>query len=357
MASQMTAGTIDLRYQQLTFRILDEMIEQLDTAYRAHTDVDGWSGSREAAILVVDIKGRILGYAQTPSLDGDPDIQRLPPRHAIVATSAPIAPGTMLWPLLISGAIENHLIEIDSEIPSPMELFIGRKIINGFPVSGASLSPHSVLREQSNTSVVALIQDFGWSAATQFLTELGFNEQGGLELAPDSVTKPRWDRPMSERERRRYALPSLSLGLDFHCNLVSLTQAYLYLISGKSAHLHWHPSNLKPQMVGASLSNKTVEFGRALRIGRPYEGFHSEWRSGLDAAGVDHRMIGGHSGTNYFGITAHDTCLTFGPPDDPQLLCVTFARRPPGLEYSSSGGALPVALASARLLSEAMSMR
>ncbi len=210
----------------------------LDAAIQARTEtVLGQVGQkyrpRGATAMVMDPRsGQVLALANWPRVDGN-DVGEAPAyARQNRAVAANYEPGSTFKPFTVAGALEEKLIEPQSEFDLPPTLQVAdREIKESHPRGQVTLTVGDILAQSSNVGSVKIGMELGPERFDRWVRRFGFGKGTNVDLPGEAtgiVPKP--------SQYSGSSMGNLPIGQGIAVTPVQMATAYSAIANGGVAH-------------------------------------------------------------------------------------------------------------------------
>ncbi len=311
----------------------------LDAAIQARTEaVLGGVGQRYrprgATAMVMDPRsGEVLALANWPRVDanGVGDAPAYARQNRAVAAN--YEPGSTFKAFTVAGALEEKLIEPESEFDLPPSLKVAdREIKEAHPRGAVTLTVADILAQSSNVGSVKIGMELGPERFDDWIRRFGFGRATGVDLPGEAtgiVPRP--------RQYSGSSMGNLPIGQGLAVTPVQMAAAYSAIANGGAART--------PYVVrGAGRRGRRVLARRtADRVSRMLEGVLGPGGTAQEAKVKGYRLAG-KTGTaekadprgGYFKDKFVASFIGYAPVGAPRLLVAVMVDEPKGDSFGGT---------------------
>lgn len=231
--------TIDANIQRLTEEELEIACEK-------------WNPLSATAVVMDPMTGEVLAMANSPTFDPNHFKKYPPSARRNLAITDSYEPGSLMKPIVISGAFEHGLAKPDEVIPCEH----GDAVIEGRRLSDThehgNLTISDIIAQSSNIGMAKVGLRMGNERMYRYLKQFNFGAKTGIELPGEigGVFHPlkQWSK--------KYSLISISIGHEIAVTPLQFITAFCCLPNGGQL--------IRPKIVKAAISNdnKRKEYSR-----------------------------------------------------------------------------------------------
>ena len=196
--------TIDSNIQYIAYKYLVEAIKNND-------------GSGGTVIVLDNTSREVLALASYPSYNPNNPMRSIKKNRAFLES---YEPGSIVKPLALAGAIENNLIEIDTEMELPIKIEIGGNIINDRKEYG-KLKAFEVIKESSQVGATQISFLLGADRLIENYKNFGFTKPININFPSSSFGEINSRDQMSDIE-----IATLGYGYGLSATPFQISQAY-----------------------------------------------------------------------------------------------------------------------------------
>lgn len=196
--------TIDSNIQYIAYKNLVEAIKNND-------------GSAGTVIVLDNATREVLALASYPSYNPNNPMRSIKKNRAFLES---YEPGSIVKPLALAGAIENNLIEIDTEMELPIKIEIGKNIINDRKVYG-KLKAFEIIKESSQVGATQISFLLGADRLIENYKNFGFTKPISINFPSSSFGEINSRDEMSDIE-----IATLGYGYGLTATPFQISQAY-----------------------------------------------------------------------------------------------------------------------------------
>ncbi|BBO16715.1 cell division protein FtsI/penicillin-binding protein 2 [Candidatus Brocadia pituitae] len=231
--------TIDANIQRLTEEELEIACEK-------------WNPLSATAVVMDPMTGEVLAMANVPTYDPNHFRKYSPAARRNLAITDSYEPGSLMKPLVISGAFEHGVTKPDEIIfcEHGKAVIEGRKLSDTHPHGDLTIS--DIIAQSSNIGMAKVGMRMGNEKMYRYLKQFNFGEKTGIEL-PGEINGV--FHPLKQWSKK-YSLISVSIGHEIAVTPLQFITAFCCLPNGGQ----W----IRPKVVKATISNdnKTKEYYR-----------------------------------------------------------------------------------------------
>ena len=196
--------TIDSNIQYIAYKNLVEAIKNND-------------GSSGTVIVLDNTTREVLALASYPSYNPNNPMRSIKKNRAFLES---YEPGSIVKPLALAGAIENNLIEIDTEMELPIKIEIGKNIINDRKEYG-KLKAFEIIKESSQVGATQISFLLGADRLIENYKNFGFTKPISINFPSSSFGEINSRDEMSDIE-----IATLGYGYGLTATPFQISQAY-----------------------------------------------------------------------------------------------------------------------------------
>lgn len=196
--------TIDSNIQYIAYKYLVEAIKNND-------------GSAGTVIVLDNTSREVLALASYPSYNPNNPMRSIKKNRAFLES---YEPGSIVKPLALAGAIENNLIEIDTEMELPIKIEIGRNIINDRKEYG-KLKAFEIIKESSQVGATQISFLLGADRLIENYKNFGFTKPISINFPSSSFGEINSRDDISDIE-----IATLGYGYGLTATPFQISQAY-----------------------------------------------------------------------------------------------------------------------------------
>ena len=196
--------TIDSNIQYIAYKYLVEAIKNND-------------GSAGTVIVLDNTSREVLALASYPSYNPNNPMRSIKKNRAFLES---YEPGSIVKPLALAGAIENNLIEIDTEMELPIKIEIGKNIINDRKEYG-KLKAFEIIKESSQVGATQISFLLGADRLIENYKNFGFTKPISINFPSSSFGEINSRDEMSDIE-----IATLGYGYGLTATPFQISQAY-----------------------------------------------------------------------------------------------------------------------------------
>ena len=196
--------TIDSNIQYIAYKNLVEAIKNND-------------GSAGTVIVLDNTTREVLALASYPSYNPNNPMRSIKKNRAFLES---YEPGSIVKPLALAGAIENNLIEIDTEMELPIKIEIGKNIINDREEYG-KLKAFEIIKESSQVGATQISFLLGADRLIENYKNFGFTKPISINFPSSSFGEINSRDEMSDIE-----IATLGYGYGLTATPFQISQAY-----------------------------------------------------------------------------------------------------------------------------------
>ena len=196
--------TIDSNIQYIAYKNLVEAIKNND-------------GSAGTVIVLDNTTREVLALASYPSYNPNNPMRSIKKNRAFLES---YEPGSIVKPLALAGAIENNLIEIDTEMELPIKIEIGKNIINDREEYG-KLKAFEIIKESSQVGATQISFLLGAERLIENYKNFGFTKPISINFPSSSFGEINSRDEMSDIE-----IATLGYGYGLTATPFQISQAY-----------------------------------------------------------------------------------------------------------------------------------
>ena len=196
--------TIDSNIQYIAYKNLVEAIKNND-------------GSAGTVIVLDNTTREVLALASYPSYNPNNPMRSIKKNRAFLES---YEPGSIVKPLALAGAIENNLIEIDTEMELPIKIEIGKNIINDRKEYG-KLKAFEIIKESSQVGATQISFLLGADRLIENYKNFGFTKPISINFPSSSFGEINSRDEMSDIE-----IATLGYGYGLTATPFQISQAY-----------------------------------------------------------------------------------------------------------------------------------
>ncbi len=196
--------TIDSNIQYIAYKYLVEAIKNND-------------GSAGTVIVLDNTSREVLALASYPSYNPNNPMRSIKKNRAFLES---YEPGSIVKPLALAGAIENNLIEIDTEMELPIKIEIGKNIINDREEYG-KLKAFEIIKESSQVGATQISFLLGADRLIENYKNFGFTKPISINFPSSSFGEINSRDEMSDIE-----IATLGYGYGLTATPFQISQAY-----------------------------------------------------------------------------------------------------------------------------------
>ena len=196
--------TIDSNIQYIAYKYLVEAIKNND-------------GSAGTVIVLDNTTREVLALASYPSYNPNNPMRSIKKNRAFLES---YEPGSIVKPLALAGAIENNLIEIDTEMELPIKIEIGKNIINDRKEYG-KLKAFEIIKESSQVGATQISFLLGADRLIENYKNFGFTKPISINFPSSSFGEINSRDEMSDIE-----IATLGYGYGLTATPFQISQAY-----------------------------------------------------------------------------------------------------------------------------------
>lgn len=231
--------TIDANIQRLTEEELEIACEK-------------WNPLSATAVVMDPMTGEVLAMANVPTYDPNYFRKYSPSARRNLAITDSYEPGSLMKPLVISGAFEHGVTKPDEIIfcEHGKAVIEGRRLSDTHPHGNLTIS--DIIAQSSNIGMAKVGMRMGNEKMYRYLKQFNFGEKTGIEL-PGEINGV--FHPLKQWSKK-YSLISVSIGHEIAVTPLQFITAFCCLPNGGQ----W----IRPKVVKATISNdnKTKEYYR-----------------------------------------------------------------------------------------------
>ncbi len=231
--------TIDANIQRLTEEELEIACEK-------------WNPLSATAVVMDPMTGEVLAMANVPTYDPNHFRKYSPSARRNLAITDSYEPGSLMKPLVISGAFEHGEAKPDEIIfcEHGKAVIEGRRLSDTHPHGNLTIS--DIIAQSSNIGMAKVGMRMGNEKMYRYLKQFNFGEKTGIEL-PGEINGV--FHPLKQWSKK-YSLISVSIGHEIAVTPLQFITAFCCLPNGGQ----W----IRPKVVKATISNdnKTKEYYR-----------------------------------------------------------------------------------------------
>ncbi len=231
--------TIDANIQRLTEEELEIACEK-------------WNPLSATAVVMDPMTGEVLAMANVPTYDPNHFRKYSPSARRNLAITDSYEPGSLMKPLVISGAFEHGVTKSDEIIfcEHGKAVIEGRRLSDTHPHGNLTIS--DIIAQSSNIGMAKVGMRMGNEKMYRYLKQFNFGEKTGIEL-PGEINGV--FHPLKQWSKK-YSLISVSIGHEIAVTPLQFITAFCCLPNGGQ----W----IRPKVVKATISNdkKTKEYYR-----------------------------------------------------------------------------------------------
>lgn len=231
--------TIDANIQRLTEEELEIACEK-------------WNPLSATAVVMDPMTGEVLAMANVPTYDPNYFRKYSPSARRNLAITDSYEPGSLMKPLVISGAFEHGVTKPDEIIfcEHGKAVIEGRRLSDTHPHGNLTIS--DIIARSSNIGMAKVGMRMGNEKMYRYLKQFNFGEKTGIEL-PGEINGV--FHPLKQWSKK-YSLISVSIGHEIAVTPLQFITAFCCLPNGGQ----W----IRPKVVKATISNdkKTKEYYR-----------------------------------------------------------------------------------------------
>jgi cell division protein FtsI (penicillin-binding protein 3) len=293
-------------------------------------DVGSAYHPRGASALVVDPNtGAVLAMANWPAVDANGWPEASPAARQNRAASMSYEPGSTFKPFTVAGALEEGIVEPDTELTLPPTIRVAdRTIHESHPRGTVQLSVAEILAQSSNVGTVKVGLRLDAERFDRWIRAFGFGASTGTELpgeAPGIVPRP--------GEYYGSSMGNLPIGQGLSVTPLQMVQAYTAIANGgvmRAPHV----------LAGQETPGTRVISGRtSTQISRMLKGVLAPGGTAPEAS-IAGYQVAGKTGTaekaidgEYSNTKFVASFVGFAPVRDPQLLVAVVVDEPKGGYY------------------------
>ena len=196
--------TIDSNIQYIAYKYLVEAIKNND-------------GSGGTVIVLDNTSREVLALASYPSYNPNNPMRSIKKNRAFLES---YEPGSIVKPLALAGAIENNLIEIETEMELPIKIEVGGNIINDRKEYG-KLKAFEVIKESSQVGATQISFLLGADRLIENYKNFGFTKPISINFPSSSFGEINSRDEMSDIE-----IATLGYGYGLSATPFQISQAY-----------------------------------------------------------------------------------------------------------------------------------
>ena len=196
--------TIDSNIQYIAYKYLVEAIKNND-------------GSAGTVIVLDNTSREVLALASYPSYNPNNPMRSIKKNRAFLES---YEPGSIVKPLALAGAIENNLIEIDTEMELPIKIEIGKNIINDREEYG-KLKAFEIIKESSQVGATQISFLLGADRLIENYKNFGFTKPISINFPSSSFGEINSRDDISDIE-----IATLGYGYGLTATPFQISQAY-----------------------------------------------------------------------------------------------------------------------------------
>ena len=196
--------TIDSNIQYIAYKYLVEAIKNND-------------GTAGTVIILDNSAKEVLALASYPSYNPNNPMRSIKKNRAFLES---YEPGSIVKPLALAGAIENNLIDIDTEMELPIKIDIGGNIINDRKKYG-KLKAFEVIKESSQVGATQISFLLGADRLIENYKKFGFSKPVNINFPSTSFGEINTRDEISDIE-----IATLGYGYGLTATPFQISQAY-----------------------------------------------------------------------------------------------------------------------------------
>lgn len=211
-----------------------------------------WNPLSATAVVMDPMTGEVLAMANVPTYDPNYFRKYSPSARRNLAITDSYEPGSLMKPLVISGAFEHGVTKPDEIIfcEHGKAVIEGRRLSDTHPHGNLTIS--DIIAQSSNIGMAKVGMRMGNEKMYRYLKQFNFGEKTGIEL-PGEINGV--FHPLKQWSKK-YSLISVSIGHEIAVTPLQFITAFCCLPNGGQ----W----IRPKVVKATISNdkKTKEYYR-----------------------------------------------------------------------------------------------